>query len=390
MRIRQQNKAASVAFCVRMINPTIQLFRIFLMFLPAMCSGFAFAAEPGKQSTAAIELSVKPKVITPKEFYLARIDDERADYITIGVVQTMSAKQSEAIKAVIKGGPGAIRNYISESYTVDKSLRPLVIKINNINITETAEAYGRVKGKVVVSVQFGLQKGEDFVALGNYSGGSTYTRSAGVAQLAEPFLRNALNNTLIYINNWMNTQAPVNSQLAKAVVISFTDQTQQLDEDTIYYNPVRPLTWADFKEKPPRNSRYGAAVFTGFGYDDDTKLKNSVIYVNLNVKVFAPKSACWVRYEGMTPYGLNHEQRHFDVAKIVAENFKKKIRDAKLTLDNYEAFINMEYLESLRELNRMQKQYDGDTEHSVNSWAQQQWNIKIDKQLQESAPKPLI
>lgn len=367
----------------------ILFFRSILLSLLAITSVPAHA-YPVKQNSGVIELREKPKLIVPKEFYLARVDDEREDNASIGILQSFAVKQSETVRAGLKGGAAAIKNFMSDSYAVDKTLRPLVIKITNINITETAEANSRVKGKVVVSVQFGLQKGEDFSALGNSTVGSTYNRGVGSAQQAEPFLRNALNNTLVYINNWMNSQAPVNRQLAKAVVISFTDQTRQLDEDTIYYDPARPLTWADFKEKPPRSSRYGAAVFTGFGYDDDTKLKNSVVYVNLNMKVFAPKSACWARYEGMTAYGLNHEQRHFDVAKIIAENFKKKVRNAKLTLDNYEAFINMEYLESLRELDRMQKQYDGDTEHSINNWAQQQWNTKIDKQLQETGVKPGI
>ncbi|MGZ3752321.1 MAG: hypothetical protein ACXVAU_13655, partial [Mucilaginibacter sp.] len=73
--------------------------------------------------------------------------------------------------------------------------------------------------------------------------------------------------------------------------------------------------------------------------------------------------------------------RHFDIAKIVAERFKRKISSINLPPDNYDGDINVEYLETLRELHRMQVQYDKETRHGSDRYGQRQWDEKIDSEL---------
>ena len=53
----------------------------------------------------------------------------------------------------------------------------------------------------------------------------------------------------------------------------------------------------------------------------------------------------------------------------------------KLPTDNFYGPINVEYLEALREANRMQKQYDGETKHGQDHIVQAQWNEQIDREL---------
>jgi predicted secreted Zn-dependent protease len=101
----------------------------------------------------------------------------------------------------------------------------------------------------------------------------------------------------------------------------------------------------------------------------------------MSMKVYLPKSDCWVRNRGLDDYALDHEQRHFDIAKIVAAHFKQKIIAINLPPDNYDGEINVEYLETLRELHRMQMQYDKETRHGSNRHSQEQWGEKIDREL---------
>lgn len=353
-------------------------------------SAFKLAIGPG----AYIDLQNPRQQIIPKEFYIAGIDDERNDLHSVGLItsgKSTTGKPVSNLLVDVKGGTASIKNFIYNSIPANKNLRPVIVKLKDLSINETADATGKIKGQIKVSIQFGLQRGtEDFVLLGNYSGGSNYQRPAGPAQDVEPLLSKAISNSLTNMNTWMNNQADKNILLAKAVVLKFTDQTEQIDEDTVYYNVNRPLTWADFKERPLRGSRHGAEIFASFGYDEDVKFEKGIINLNLNIKVFAPKSACWVRYENATGYALNHEQRHFDIVKLVAEHFKEKIRAEKLTTYNYDGPINVEYLESLRELTRLQKQYDLETAHSLNASEQSQWNARIDKELQTLGVKPVI
>jgi hypothetical protein len=178
----------------------------------------------------------------------------------------------------------------------------------------------------------------------------------------------------------MNQQAGTNSKLAKAVKITFTDYSEKPEGDSIYYSVSRPLTWDDFQSKIP-NHRFDAEVFPTVGYNERKEVINSVINVGLEIKVCLPKSAAWVKDGNRNNYTLNHEQRHFDIVKIAAGHFKKKIDAENLTVSNYEGIINFEYLETYREMNSLQKQYDDETLHGADQSAQQRWNERIDQEL---------
>src|SRR5471030_2087051 len=106
-----------------------------------------------------------------------------------------------------------------------------------------------------------------------------------------------------------------------------------------------------------------------------------VININITLKVDLPKSDCWIRGDSHDDYVLNHEQRHFDIEKLVAEHFKQKIEAMHLPVDNFDGPINVEYLETLREANRLQKQYDSETRHGSDRATQVRWDEKIDREL---------
>ncbi|GGH16078.1 hypothetical protein [Mucilaginibacter phyllosphaerae] len=351
--------------------------------------GFTFwatAFKTGSLPVACITLQKQPLQITPKEFYVAAVEDGRKDNTAIGALQSYTlapGKPPEAYPVDIKDGMAAIKNFIITSMTTDKSLRPVIIKLNDLNVSEVIAAPGVVKGEIKLSMAFYLQKGEDPIHLVDYHTTTSYRRKAGPAQQIEPLLRSALNNSLSYLNNWMNAQAPGNIKLARSFKITFKDYNEPAEGDTIYYATNRPLKWDDFKGKMQTDSRHGAEIFAGIGYEEEKKVENATIYLTFAMKVYAPKSACWVSPGTLTPYNLNHEQRHFDIAKLVAEHYKKEILAQNPTPDSYDAIISMGYLDALREMNKMQKLYDNETAHSINSYQQQMWNNRIDKELAE-------
>lgn len=192
----------------------------------------------------------------------------------------------------------------------------------------------------------------------------------------------ALEGGLNWFNNWMNREADTNIKLAKGVKLVFTDYTEQPEGDTIYYSPKRKLTWDDFKDKP-HGSKYIAEVLPGFGYTEQAEVVKGVVIVKISIRVFMPKSAAWVSYEGRNEYALNHEQRHFDIVKLVARHFQQALLAMKIPADNYDGYINVQYLDSYREMNELQEQYDKETNHGVNAAVQQRWGTRIDKELGE-------
>jgi len=357
-----------------------------ILLLLITVSGFYASAQGDK---AYIQLQSPQSTINPKEFYIAGIADERNDNTSIGKMMpvAIAGKAVAPVNVDLAGGFQAIKTYIGNALQVNKALHPVVIKLNTLNITETPAANGRVEGSVKLSIRFGLLRDNEFIHLDDYTATSTYQHNAGSAQQIEPLLRSVFNNSLLYINGWMDNQADNNIKLAKGVKVFFTDHKEELEGDTVYYDVNRPLKWTDFREKPQYGSKHGAEIFASLGYTEDVKLIKGIINITLNIKVYMPKSASWVQLE--TYGGLVHEQRHFDIVKLGAEHFKQRIKAERLNVYNYDGPINVAYLDALREIYEMQKQYDRETGHSINAYQQRQWNYKIDKELQQLGVKPL-
>ena len=243
-----------------------------------------------------------------------------------------------------------------------------------------------VGGTVKLAVSFDLQQGDGTQHLIDFTGNANYARNLGPPQDIEPTLRKNA-GSLKYFNNWINKQAGNDIRLAKSVSVSFTDYNEKPEGDTIYYSVKRPITWNDFQGGVP-NSRYAAEVSPVIGYSERVEVKNAIAEsFNLEIKVCLPKSACWVKSGSRDDYTLNHEQRHFDLAKIAAMHFIQKIKSEYLPVSNYDGPINMDYLDAYRQMDTLQTRYDKETTHGLDHFAQEKWNEKIDRELKELGVK---
>jgi len=324
---------------------------------------------------------------TPREFYIAGVADERSDK---DAVATLVYKEDGIFKtrsADLKSGAvNAIKLFIGRNLDQKTDLRPVIITLHDLKLMETTSGAGAINGRLTMAISFGLQKDYGVLHLVEYKGGVRYTRPYGQTELPENILRHGIEDALKWFNNWIEEYAHKDIRLAKTVKVRFSDYTEHPEGDTIYYSVNRPLTWDDFKDKP-RASVFDAEIFAGLGYSEHIDVVKGVIDLEVVTKVYMPKSGSWVKSSALDDYSLNHEQRHFDIAKIVGEHFRKKIEAMTLLPDNYEGLINMEYLETLRELTRMQNQYDHDTHHGNDRQAQADWNARINKELKELGVK---
>lgn len=339
--------------------------------------------SPGTSRLEPIVLQPQLLPIVPKEFYVEQITDERADKSAVAwVFPASNSKQKPILQTVdLKGGSlPAIQNYIWQSLPRNKSLRPIVVRVKECKITESLATPGRVEGKVAVSLSFDLQNEIGNIHLTDYRIDTKYNRPDNQANILAPALQESFTSALKYFNNWMNIQAGHNPKLAKAVQVDFKDHRDKTEGDTIYYASNRPLTWNDFQEKP-KSGKYAALVFPSFGFDEHREVVNAKIRLHLDMKIYVPKSACWVKDGDRFDYTLNHEQRHFDLVAIVGKHFEQKIKAAKLPVANFDGVINVAFYESFREMNNLQKRYDDETEHGINTSQQEHWNKKIDQDL---------
>ena len=161
------------------------------------------------------------------------------------------------------------------------------------------------------------------------------------------------------------------------VNVFMEDKITKPSGDTIYYDPSKPLTWGDFKGIPDNHHFGGAITASGYVFDADIKIEGKVIYLNIGVYTYFSKKNSWKKPGITSDYHLQHEQHHFDITRISAENFINSVAKAKFTKDNYQRLVSSLFDQSYKECNMLQEQYDNETQHSVNKNEQLIWNDKI-------------
>lgn len=356
---------------------------IFSSFRHYLLCCFCLILTGNMQAWGQIVLKDEAIELKQQAFYISQVQDERSQKTPVAELANRTADhQVKVVATNLKPSPAtSISRYLQQNLPADRARWPVIMQIKELKITETPSADGRIEGHIQVALDFGLDKPYSFEHLIAYPGRLRYVRSVDNAASIERNLRSMLKGGLEYLNQWIKDNAQTSRKLATAVKINIGDYTEITEGDTIYYSAKRRLTWADFQSKLRPSGPYQAAVMPSIGYTQEMKVNAGTIEVNLLMKAYVPKSACWANPSGRDDYALNHEQRHFDIVKIIAEQYKKKLKEAKLTPDTYEAFINMQYLDSFRDMDKMQKAYDEETAHGQNRGVQEQWNNRIDAAL---------
>lgn len=345
------------------------------------------AATPLADNIEPIVLRTEKLAFTPREFYIANVIDERSDKKAVAYLLPLAGAGKPQPVDLQGGGLKALRDFISKGLPANKALRPVTIRLKEMQVKEAPAAAGRVAGTIAVEMAFEMERDGETVQLLQYKGGGRYERPVSRNEVTEPALRQSISEALRYLNTWMDKEANTNPKLAKGIKVTFTDYTAPADQDTVFYDPKRPLNWNDFQAEINRSSRYAATVFPSFAYEGETEVKKGIIHLNLNMKVYVLKSSSWVKENAQNPYGLNHEQRHFDIVKLVSERFKQKIKPEDLSLQDYNSNIQYLFIESYREMNQLQDQYDSETRHGLDKVAQERWNQRLEKELKDMGVK---
>lgn len=153
------------------------------------------------------------------------------------------------------------------------------------------------------------------------------------------------------------------------------------DNEMIYYDSDRKLTWPDFKGRPDKKSFAAAVTQSGFGYQLAMSSSNNRTTINITVYCYFNKNKSWVKRGANNAYALLHEQHHFDITYINTCIFIKKLSEAKFTKSNCGSLSAKIHDECFNALDKMQNDYDGETSNGRKQDVQAYWNQKIDEQL---------
>jgi hypothetical protein len=347
----------------------------FLLFLLCFTNYFNLFSQK------LINLNVE-KMRFSTDFSIENVRDLRPNKENFGSIFVAS---NEKQMISLKGGiENATRKTLSQIIPNHKSQILLSYNILDFKISETRQSNGTISGQLSLKIAFERIGKRDTVRLTETTTSTTFIRSDNQmpAGKYESIVTSLFTKSLEYIDKWLFVNGGKSEALVKGVKIVFLPETTENTGDTICYHS-RKVTWEDFKGKPT-NSHYGAAIFTNFAYDASFRIIDGYIVATVQTKTYMVRGMSWVTPAAHDAYSLSHEQLHFDITKLVVERFKKKIAamQADLVID-LNSMIQFEYLESYREMNKLQNQYDYETQHSINRRIQAEWEEKVAKWLKE-------
>lgn len=155
------------------------------------------------------------------------------------------------------------------------------------------------------------------------------------------------------------------------------------DRETITWNDSQKLTWADFKANPNPNSDAVALTASGitFGYSVKTSGKRIVDFSASVEAHFYPNKSWYIKDRADT-YILGHEQLHFDITELYVRKFRQQL-DLLVVNQNVKIQMNQIHEAINNALDKTQKTYDEQTNHSINVEAQKYWQTYIAEELQK-------
>lgn len=345
-----------------------------LAFLILMISGSISAQEKQFDLNASNKI-----VLDAADFELSEVIKKQDDNTSIGSIYISNNQQ---YKAIIKNGLSeGIKTFYSKSIKKTDSDRAIQLKVLEFTITEKQQSSKVASGELKIKFSYFLKTSFEPVHLVDYEAGITYQRSIHRTDLIGQILSRGLANSIVFLNDWIHDNANSNRKLAKTVRIEIVEKHRKSDQDTVFYDFNRPLSWSDFREKPSRTSGYNATIFTSLAMEGSSFMEEGVLVLPIEVKVYMLPESSWAKANGKNDYALNHEQRHFDITRVVGNRLTNKLKALMVTPENYEAAVNDAYFDSYREMNRLQEIYDARTRHGLDKDAQSRWNEIIEQAL---------
>ena len=167
-----------------------------------------------------------------------------------------------------------------------------------------------------------------------------------------------------------------------SVNVFMENKSASENSDTIYYNFNRKLTWKDFQGTPNSSVPWGAMTGSGFSFNSSMNDDgDGNIAISVGVYCFFTKHDSWKKSNVNSDYHLEHEQHHFDISMLHAEELVQEIKKAHFTGNNFQKVLNSIFDKVYNESIAMQDQYDKETRNSMDEQKQAEWNKKISDEI---------
>lgn len=325
------------------------------------------------------ELQSNGEFFSESEYQYIEVIDQRKNKSGIGVIYDSNGKK-HAVK--LKGSleKETLDLFQEKVKTNSNSFHRIQVHITELELNEKLNSSTQLyEGGVQMKLSYFLVGQADPIPLVDYSGSLNYRRTANRGDQIRYVVNAIFHKSLEFFDAWEKAQNLGNPSLAKKVRLEITDKLRESSKDTVFYHPDRPLNWEDFRDSPQASSKFNATIFASFSMAGTSVMDQGTIVQGLDFKVYMLPKQSWVKHA--SDYGIAHEQLHFDVVRIAVNRLIFRLKQLELDPEFFQATLNTEYLDALRELSKIQELYDGQTRHGLDSLKQAEWEKRIKKAL---------
>lgn len=144
----------------------------------------------------------------------------------------------------------------------------------------------------------------------------------------------------------------------------------------IVWSKDTQLNWSDFQGTPIENAAEVAMTASSVEYNYYTS--GNKIGWKVTPKFYPNLS--WYIPASATDNILKHERLHFDITELYARMLRKQLQDNVHNVTDIKTLISIGK-KLIAAWNAEQRKYDIETNHSINTAAQQKWELTIRKRL---------
>lgn len=145
----------------------------------------------------------------------------------------------------------------------------------------------------------------------------------------------------------------------------------------------RLLNWDDFNGEPDHSVDLYAYTYWYVGYKWDPFLfRGDTVNWKVEVTLTLEKRS-WKKTDKVTPTLLEHEQGHFNIARLFAIAFQERVNNTVFFRRNYQTRIKEIFNEELEVCRIMEALYDKETEHFRNREQQKKWDLFLKEELEK-------
>ncbi|MEX0996637.1 MAG: hypothetical protein WDZ45_06290 [Flavobacteriaceae bacterium] len=140
------------------------------------------------------------------------------------------------------------------------------------------------------------------------------------------------------------------------------------------------LAWEHFLGKPDSRSSFAALTHSSVEFSYNVRNENGKLTLTTRVNTYFDKEMSWFKSKEVNDHILKHEQAHFDISEIHTRKLREAFAGYRVT-KNFENDLSAFFSKINFEREKMQKQFDKETDHSRNFDKERQWQDFIAEEL---------